>query len=594
MSAFRGRLCLLAAQMIGLGALAGCSAPSADPDILLVTIDTLRPDALGFIGGHGNTPSIDALAAEGTAFTHGVTTVPITLPAHSAIMTGCYPFRFGMTDNGQTLAAGTTTLATRLRERGYQTAAFVSGFPLKRMFGIDQGFDHFDDEMPSGRQGFVERNAQGTIEAALAWVRASRSDGPAFVWVHLYDPHSPYEPPREFWQPGPRGNYDGEVAYVDAWLAELFSDWKKSRARERLTVVTSDHGEALGEHGEDTHGYFVYDSTVLSPIIWHWPGRIPARRDDTQVRHIDIAPTLAHLIGVDAPQPECEGSPLAGMLEGAPVQARAAHVETFLPWNYFGWSPLRALRDPPWKFIEAPKPELYRITEDSGEATNLIDAETAARDRMVVQIDALHAAPRLEAAGDVQHDVLEELRGLGYIGFGPASAEVPDGLADPKDRVELRRRLQAADTALSAGRIEAGLTALDAAIAAEPGGRFAALRAGTHLLMAGEPARAIPYLEQAVANDPERAEARFALGDALTREQRVSEALPQWLELARMQPGRFEAWYNIATSHAALGNFEQARAALDRASAIDPENPILDELRGRLATAPGHAGVTPP
>src|SRR5690606_34348469 len=293
-------------------------------------------------------------------------------------------------------------------------------------------------------------------------------------------------------------------------------------------------------------------STVLSPIVWHWPGRIPARREDVQVRHVDIAPTLAEITGQAAPNPGCEGSALGGIVGGGPVEARAAHVETFLPWNYFGWSPLRALRDPPWKFIEAPRAELYHLGDDAGERTNLAESEPATRDRMIVAIDALHAAPKLELAGEVEEDVLDELRGLGYIGFGAATGELPDDLADPKDRIGLRRRLLAADAALGAGHLEHGLAELDAVLASAPQSRFAALRAGTHLLMGGAVARALPYLERAVENDPQRAEARYALGDALMREGREADALPHWLELARMQPGRFEVWFNIAACHAAL------------------------------------------
>jgi choline-sulfatase len=575
----RARMNLLRRTSVALLAtwvLAGCSGQTTEsPDILVVTIDTLRPDALGWHDGRNATPTLDAIAGEGLVFRNGVTSVPITLPAHAAIMTGCYPFRLGINDNGQSLAPGSATLAAALQARGYLTAAFVSGFPLKRMFGLDQGFDRYDDEMPAGKEGFVERRAQDTTAAAIAWLTAQDRDAPMLVWVHYYDPHAPYEPPREFWQPGARGSYDGEVAYTDYWIGELLAGWNAARARARVTVVTSDHGEALGEHGEDTHGFFVYDSTILAPVIWHWPGRIAARRDDAQVRHIDIAPTLAKIAGVAAPNAGCEGRALDAVLEGGAAEARSAHIETYLPWNYFGWSPLTALREPPLKYIDAPVPELFDLEADPGEAENLHASAATRGDRLVVALDAIRAAPVLQAAAAPAQDIVSQLRGLGYIGMGQGAASLPANLADPKERIELRRQLMAADAALSAGRLEPGLAVLDAALATEPGSRFAALRAGTHLLQVGQVERALPYLQTAVANDHERAEARFALGDALMRSGRFDEALQQWLELARLQPRRFEAWFNIAICHRRLGREAQAQSALQRAREIDPDNRAL-------------------
>lgn len=578
---------LLLAPMALLGA---CAREAPRPDIVLITIDTLRPDAVGWIGERNDTPTLDRLAREGLAFRHAVTSVPITLPAHAAMLTGCYPFRLGLRDNGQMLAAGTPTLASRLREQGYRTAAFVSGFPLKRSFGLDQGFDHYDDTMPAGREGYVERRAQDTSQAALDWLAAQDDDVPVFVWIHYYDPHDPYEPPREFWQPGPRGAYDGEVVYTDYWIGRLLEGWPARPDRERLTIYTADHGEALGEHGEDTHGYFVYDSTVLAPLVWHWPERIAAREDPAQVRHVDIAPTVMDLLDRSGPVTDgsCEGEVLTAVTRGDRNVSHPAFVETWLPWNYFGWSPLFALREPGWKFIDAPTAELFDLAEDPGELRNLAAGLPDQADRRLVALDAIRAAPPVRDASAADGEVLEQLRGLGYIGIGQGSIEVPAGVADPKDRIEMRRQLIAADGLLAAGQVGPGLAALEQVLAQEPGSRFAALRAGTHLLKLDQPARALPFLERAVANDPERSEARYALADALTRLGRHADALEHWLELARLQPRRFEAWFNIAVCHLALGNLELARQARDRAAGLAEPQPgaiaELDRMIGRGAT----------
>jgi arylsulfatase A-like enzyme len=572
--------------LLPLVLLAGCGREAPRPDMVLITIDTLRPDALGWIGQRNDTPTLDRLAREGLAFRNGVTSVPITLPAHAAMMTGCYPFRLGLRDNGQTLAEDAPTLAARLAAQGYRTAAFVSGFPLKRTFGIDQGFGHYDDTMPDGQQGYVERSAEATSRAAMDWLAQQDDDAPLFVWIHYYDPHDPYQPPREFWQPGPRGAYDGEVVYTDHWIGKLLESWPARGGRERLTVYTSDHGEALGEHGEDTHGYFVYDSTVLAPIVWHWPGRIQPREDDAQIRHIDIAPTLLALAGAQAPPPECEGVGLAEVMEGGKTQSRTAFVETWLPWNYFGWSPLFAVRDPDWKFIQAPKPELYDLAADPGELDNAIADRPEIADRQLATLDGIRSAPPLQVSGVAEAAVLEELRGLGYIGIGQGSDEVPADVADPKDRIQMRRLLITADAQLAQGDVERGLRTLDNALLQEPGSRFAALRAGSHLLKLGQVERALPYLQRAIVNDPGRAEARFALGDALTRLGRDAEALEHWLELARLQPRRFEAWFNIALGHLALGNADSARQARDRAAALpEPQPGALAELDGLIERA---------
>ena len=283
------RFVLALAGLACAAAAKGAPPATKPPSILLVTIDTLRPDAVGWVAGRNETPVFDRLAREGFRFRSAVAPVPLTLPSHASILTGLLPLRHGVHDNGQLLPQSFPTLASHLRAQGYRTAAFVSGYPLQRTFGLDRGFTTYDDTLPHGKEGWVERQAHETTAAALSWLKTARA--PWFVWVHYYDPHDPYDPPRAFWRPGPRGAYDGEVAAVDNALGQLLQGLDALGAADRLTVVTADHGEGLGEHQEHTHGYFIYDSTLLVPLVFHRPGRIAPGEGDP-ARLIDVAPTI--------------------------------------------------------------------------------------------------------------------------------------------------------------------------------------------------------------------------------------------------------------------------------------------------------------
>lgn len=547
-------------------------AEAQPPNVLLITVDTLRRDALGWLGGSNDTPELDRLAAEGFRFPTAVTPVPITLPAHTSLFTGLVPKRHGVRDNGRLVSATPPTLAERLGEKGYRTAAFVSGFPLESIFGLDRGFDHYDDEFPDGRRGFLERRAADTAAAAAEWIR-SQDGAPWFVWVHFYDPHDPYEPPREFWRPGPRGSYDGEVAYVDYAVGELRRALPQ-QPRDTLTIFTADHGEGLGEHGEDTHGYFIYDSTVVVPLVLHWPGRLDAGESDFAARLVDVSPTVLDLLGAP-PLPGVDGVTLRPVLEGETSPSRPALVETRLPWLYFGWAPLEALRYDDWKLIVAPRPELYDLVEDPGETANRIDDERRRARSLIGELRRLGSRPAADAAEVDDPETLARLQSLGYVGAGSSDNEPPPGLPDPKDRIDLRRRLLAAEELLKAGRRDAAARAFEEVLAVEPENRFAMLRAGIALLDAGRLPAATRRLEGAVALDPDRVEARFALGDALQRQGRWAEAIPQWMELVRLQPRRFQGWANLATALAAEKRPGDAAEAATRAVELAPEEARL-------------------
>ena len=558
------------AAILALG-LAGCSRPPP-PNVLIVTIDTLRPDALGFVGANpaSATPTLDALAREGTAFTGAVTPVPLTLPAHLSLFSARIPHAHGVHDNGQTVPADVPLLAESLRRHGYATGAFVSGFPLQSLFGLDRGFDRYDDQMPAGEQGWVERRAEDTVTAAAAWLEKNERNTAWFGWVHFYDPHDPYEPPREFWQPGPRGAYDGEVAYVDYWLGKLVARARAaSGERPLLIVVTADHGEALGEHAEHTHGFFVYDSTVKVPLLFHWAGQVMPQRSDAPVRLIDVTPTVLELLGLE-PLPGAQGSSLAAGLRGGPVQAGPAVVETWLPWVYYGWSPLLAWRDNGVKFISAPSTELYDLVGDPGETHNRAGQDPLQADRLALALAAATAAPAGVAGVSDNAEAMQRLRSLGYVGVGAPTIAPSGQLADPKDRIAQREQLRAADSLARAGRQVQAAAAFEAVLAQDPDNRFALLRAGTAALQAGDTDKAVAHLGRSVQLEPRRAEARYAYADALMRLGRYDEAAEHWAALAELQPRRPEAWFNLAAALERGGHAERAAEAMAHYRRLKP------------------------
>jgi arylsulfatase A-like enzyme/tetratricopeptide (TPR) repeat protein len=617
---------------------AGRAGGSGRPDVLLITVDTLRPDALGWVAGKNATPAIDALAAGGLAFPGAVAPVPLTLPSHASLMTGRLPRRHGVRDNGQVLGPEPPTLAEALAAAGYRTAAFVSGFPLDEGFGLGRGFEVYDDRLPDGAPGRAERPAPATTAAAVAWLAgepghdrpgddatggarvgahgsassgvgssepaggrtgrddrterriagASEARRPWFLWVHYYDPHHPYEPPAALVRPGPRGAYDGEVAAVDRAVGELLAAGAAAAGPAGLvTVLTADHGESLGEHGEAQHGFFVYDATVLVPLVLCWPGTIEPLRSDAPVRLTDVAPTLLSLLGLP-PLAGADGVALAGLGSGREPAAEPAYLETWQPWTSYGWAPLRAVRDRRWKLIAAPRPELYDLAADPGETRNLVDDERPVARRLQAVLREVESRPAATAATATDPEAAARLRALGYLGGGTAPrGEPPAGLPDPKDRLALRDLLTEGEEAMDAGRPRQALERFEAVIAADPANRFAWFRAGSALLALGDAAGAVERLEKAVALDPGRAESRLALAGALVAARRFDEAVDQWLEAAALQPDNPVAWAGLGNALGLAGRPGEAVEALERSVELAPED---SALMARLAFAEHAAG----
>lgn len=579
---------LLALGVVPVGTLPPESRSSGkppSPDLLLITVDTLRPDALGWVSGRNVTLSIDRLAREGFRFPAAVSAVPLTLPSHVSILTGLLPRRHGVRDNGQTFS-GSQTLAALLRKRGYATAAFVSGYPLRAQFGLDAGFELYDDRLPVGVEGWRERPAPATTAAALAWIRSARS--PWFAWVHYYDPHDPYTPPAAFLRPGPRGAYDGEVAFTDSAIGDLLRGLPAARSRDRVTIFAGDHGESLGEHREKTHGYFLYDRTVLVPLIFHAPGRLEAGESQAPVRLVDVAPTALALLGAP-PLTGADGVSLFSILSGRPQKIPGAYIETLVPWLSYGWAPLSAMRKDGWKLIKAPKPELYDLGSDPGETRNVIAQNRTRAVALLADLDRLETRPATAVRRTDDPETVAQLRALGYLGAGSVAVDrkPPAGLPDPKDRVLERDRLLEGESLLRRGRFDDAVAAFDGVLAKDPENRFAMLRSGIALLKKGDLRGAIPRLERAVVADPREPESRFALADALTRTGQFRRAVPHWIETARLQPRRAAAWSNLGTVLGQEGKLVDAIRAFERAVELEPRNP---QLLANLAYAQRAAG----
>jgi arylsulfatase A-like enzyme/Flp pilus assembly protein TadD len=580
---------------------------TAERNVLLVTIDTLRGDALGSYGGRAATPHLDALAARGARFTFAHSHAVLTLPSHATILTGRYPYEHGIRDNsGFRLGAGETTLASRLKSMGFSTGAFVSAFPLDQRYGLQTGFDAYDDRISEvGKTQEVaipERRGDATVTASLDWI--GRQSGRWFGWVHVFDPHAPYAPPDEWKARYPSDAYAAEVAWTDAVLAPLFASLEK-QARPTLVVVTADHGESLGEHGELTHGVFAYEATLRVPLIVSeiTPGRKATGgvRVDSPARHVDLLPTILDLVGApEAPQASA-GRSLVGAMTGGREDDRPLYFESMMPTLARGWAPLRGVIVGREKYIELPIRELYDLGTDPPELQN---AASLRGDRLTVMQNVLRgfnvAAPGrpLEETAAAR----ERLRALGYT--SGTSAPLRDQYTeadDPKRLVELDRLLHTAndrfvdgrlDEAMAicdqvikrrpdmadayrqlafllwhTGRPEAAIGVLSTALARGVTQRSLQVKLGTYLAEAGAAKKAIALLEALPSDDTE---VLNALGIAYAASGRRADAEKSFRRAMDLDPTNGLAHQNIGTLHLLAGDLPAAEKALREAIAIDP------------------------
>jgi len=573
---------------------AGASRSSTPdrPNVLLVTIDTLRADHVGCYGyKDAATPTIDGVAARGVRFETAVAHVPLTGPSHASILTGQIPPGHGFRNNsGFTLSPSVRTAAEDFRLAGYRTAAFVSGFPLDRRFGFDRGFETYDDHLPKGndrrRTPYVERLADATTDAALRWLTAPKTGQAAprwFLWVHYYDPHAPYEPPGELAEQYRRAPYDGEIAFVDRQLARVIDALERRGETERtLILVTADHGESLGEHGEGTHGIFLYDATIRVPWVIAGP-RVPAGRvSRTVARSIDVLPTLADYAGLPNRR-DVDGRSLRPAADGHELSDAPSYAESLYAELELGWAPLYAWRTAGFKFIKAPHPELYDLERDTSETKNRVDEQpTRAHDLNRKLEEALRRAPPAVEARAVDPDAAERLRALGYATGGRASHPADALLRDPKDGVRLLPRL---NRGMSAARTEpeVAIRELTAVLHDDPGLSMARRTRAVAYAAAGRHDLAIADLRALDKEGQLTPEDAVVLGDNLAAAGRLEEAALVLERAGRENPTFVQPLISLAEVRITEHKYDDAARLCGQVLTIVPDQIEAVRRLGDLA-----------
>jgi len=533
-----------------------------DLNILFITLDTTRADRLGCYGDQAAaTPNLDGLASEGVLFEKTLAPIPLTLPAHSTIFTGTIPPFHGVRDNGgYTLDPRHETLAGLLKQRGgWSTGAFVAAYVLDARWGLNQGFDRYFDDFDLSKyktiaMGDVSRLASEVIDAALPWLDQHAS-GRFFAWLHFYDPHTPYDPPEPFKTQYAAQPYRGEIAYVDSQLGRVFR-WLEDRKLSDRTIIVAlgDHGESLKEHGEGTHGLFVYDATLRVPLIIRAPfSKLRGRRVSSVVRSEDVMPTLLDLLGIPTPG-AVQGRSLAPLMTGQSADLNLdAYAESYYARFHYGWSELRALRAGRFKYIEAPRPELYDMDQDPGETRNLYEERKPLADRMAGELRRLESAsssPQAAAGpSSVDPETRERLAALGYIGTFVDTPRAPgEKLGDPKDKIELFNMLLTAREATGPDAGKVSLEQLEKVVAADPNIIDAWMMMGNEYSRRGDPARGITYYRRAL----------------------------------QLKPDYDLATINMAHAYRQMGNYDAAITGYEQYLRTDPKNGYVHYQLGEL------------
>ena len=567
-------------------------ARTRDQNVLLITIDTLRGDALGSYGGRAATPHLDALAKDGIRFEFAHAHSVVTLPSHTTILTGRYPFDHGVRDNtGYRVPDSVETLAEVAKRAGLATGAFVGAFPLDRRFGLNQGFDVYDDVGGLGKAeadfSMSERSAETVVAAARKWIGEQSAAGrPWFAWVHVFDPHAGYAPPPPFNRQYADNLYAGEVAYVDHALGPLLAD-ARGGTKPTTVVVTSDHGEGLGEHGEATHGTFVYESTLRVPLIVAQmsngrPQGQPGTVSDFSAAHVDLFPTILDALGL-TPVEGLRGESLMPLLSGA-MHARAArthYVEAMTPMLTHGWAPLSGVLVGRQKYIDLPIEELYDLVADPREQNN-IAANSAAETRDLAKALAGLNAPLPGAQRDENAEARRRLESLGYVSRGgPRQARFTED-DDPKRLIELDRMMLEGLTHYSQGRQTEAVATFRAILARRPDMRLAYRQLAFIQWDYGDPAGAIATLREGLAKAGRDPEIEVRLATYLTESGALAEGLPMLERAARADAGDTDALNALGIAYARAGRADDALNAFARVIAVDPRNVHAHENIGTV------------
>jgi tetratricopeptide (TPR) repeat protein len=586
---------VLAAVGTALAAVGGwryarASAPVSGP-IILISIDTLRADHLPAYGyTRVKTPAIDALAADGVVFDHAYSHAPQTLPAHAALLSGRLPFETGVRDNvGFTVKPGERMLPQMLHERGFATGGVVSAFVLRRETGIAQGFDFFDGTMPAGSQevsiGQVQRDGAESERIAEHWLDSQSSR--AFLFLHLYEPHKPYTPPARYGQYAP---YDGEIAYADEIVGRLMQHLKAHQLYDRSTIILlSDHGEGLGDHGEQEHGLFVYDEAIHVPLIVKQEANAGAGRHIPDlVQHIDIVPTILDL--VKAPQPgNLRGRTLKPLLDGTgTIPAQAIYSEALYARYHFGWSELTALTDERYRYIKAPRPELYDLARDPHERQNIAADRIQAAQALGGALDRLVKGSSIQAPAAVSADARERLQALGYVGSQAAPPTAAgDTLADPKDKREILERYRSAVDLAGERQWPQAIALLQQILREDPGMTDVWNQLATFAARTDRFDLAIDAYKHVIKLGPSDPHGYLGAASMYLRLHRLDEAREHARLAADVAPDRDAR--SKASAHELLANIalaahdlDAAREEAELAGKADPALPLPTFIEGRI------------
>ncbi|MBA7644300.1 Lipopolysaccharide assembly protein B [subsurface metagenome] len=558
-------------------------------NILFITLDTTRADHLGCYGyDKAETPNMDRLAETGILFKNATCQVPLTLPSHSSIFTGTYPFYHGVRDNGGFyLDPERTTLAEVLKVHGMATSAFVGAFVVDSRWGLDQGIDYYYDNFDFAKYkrislDSVQREGGEVIEAFFEWFEENYQKK-FFSWIHFYDPHTPYDPPEPYKTRFSKWNwglYDGEIAYVDELIGKVLDKLiEKDVLEKTLIVIVGDHGESLGQHKENAHGFFIYDAAISVPLIIHLPTQnLKAKKVNVRVETIDIMPTLLQILGLPLPS-EVQGKSLLPLiLDKHSNQERFAYSETYYPRYHFGWSELKSLQNSRYKYIQAPRPELYDIVNDPNELTNIYRQEIRIGKQFEEKLNSLlekMSAEGIEEKGPqkLDEEAMEKLMALGYVGGFTSQSELgkTGDLPDPKDKIHLFNKLKMAEGNFAEDKLEAALERITEVIEEDPLIKEARRVRARIFLKMNKLEEAIEECKEALKIDPEYEAAIFSLAHAYKRLKKYEEAITGYERLMQLDPRDHKPAYNLGEIYMKMDDIDKAIFYLQKAIDLEPE-----------------------
>jgi len=558
-------------------------------NILFFTLDTTRADHLGCYGyDRAETPNIDRLAETGMLFKNATCQVPLTLPSHSSMFTGTYPFYHGVRDNGGFyLESDRTTLAEVLKVHGMATSAFVGAFVVDSRWGLDQGIDYYYDNFDFAKYkrislDSVQREGGEVIEAFFAWFEENYQKK-FFSWIHLYDPHTPYEPPEPYKTRFSKWNwglYDGEIAYVDELIGKVLDKLiEKDVLEKTLIVIVGDHGESLGQHKENAHGFFIYDAATSIPLIIHFPSQnLKAKKVNARVETVDIMPTLLQILGLPLPS-EIQGKSLLPLiLDEDSKQERFAYSESYYPRYHYGWSELKSLQNSRYKYIQAPRPELYDIVNDPNELTNIYRQEIGMGKQFEQRLNSLleeMSAEGIEEKGPQKMDeeAMEKLMALGYVGGFTSQSKLSEtgDLPDPKDKIHLFNKIKMAEGYFAQDKLDGALERITEVIEEDSLIKEARRVRARIFLKLNRIDEAIEECKEALEIDPEYEAAIFSLAHAYKRQKKYEEAIAGYERLIQLDPRDHKPAYNLGEIYLKMNDIDKAIFYLKKAIELEPE-----------------------